>query len=140
MGLPIDVYVKGSVPSVGALLVGNGSASAAFASGAGIVTPLTVGGTGVGFKNSWVNYSGSDTPARYWLDPFGMVHIEGAVMSGTSGIVFTLPSGYIPVKAQAWAIISNAAIAQVGVDTSGNVTLSYYSNVWAWLTGQFFVG
>ena len=47
---------------------------------------------------------------------------------------------YQRVKAQAWAIISNAAIAQVGVDTSGNVTLSYYSNVWAWLTGQFFVG
>ncbi|HYP48866.1 MAG TPA: hypothetical protein VEQ61_09550, partial [Thermoleophilaceae bacterium] len=37
------------------------------------------------------------TPAGFWRDPFGTVHLQGRV-DGPGGVVFTLPDGYRPAS------------------------------------------
>ena len=47
--------------------------------------------------NSWVNYGGAYDTAGYYIDPYGVVHLKGALKTGTSGTVaFVLPTGYRP--------------------------------------------
>ena len=51
---------------------------------------------GVGFQNSWVNFSNGYSSAAYRLTG-NVVRITGNVKSGASGsVIFTLPSGFRP--------------------------------------------
>lgn len=48
------------------------------------------------FENSWVNID-TTRAARFYKDPFGIVHLAGMINTGTANtIAFTLPSGYFP--------------------------------------------
>jgi hypothetical protein len=50
------------------------------------------------FENSWANLGGAYETAAFYKDPFGRVHIKGAVDTGSSGTTaFTLPEGYRPL-------------------------------------------
>ena len=71
------------------------------ASASGGDNPSTTTGTFGWFAptlgNSWVNYGSGLTPAGYLLDPFGNVHIRGALKDGTLGsAAFTLPAALRP--------------------------------------------
>ena len=76
-------------------------------------TPLT---------NSWV--AGSSAPG-YFKDEFGIVHLRGAIKSGTTSVAaFVLPSGYRPAVTCVFPVIDGAnLVAQCSVDTAGNVVI-----------------
>jgi hypothetical protein len=49
------------------------------------------------FANSWSDVGIAGYPVAYYKDPFGVVHLSGAVKGGTlATAAFTLPSGYRP--------------------------------------------
>ncbi len=54
----------------------------------------------VTLENGWTNYGDLvERPAAYAVDAQGIVHLRGAIKSGTSGtIAFTLPAGLVPAK------------------------------------------
>lgn len=82
--------------------------------------------------NGWTNYneSGSATsygPARFYKDPFGVVHLSGLIKGGTettSGqTVMTLPAGYRPSRRVMFAVITSPnVVARVDVLSDGSVT------------------
>lgn len=69
----------------------------------------------------WSNSTVVDT--TYVKDGNGFVHVYGTVTGGT-GTIFTLPSGYHPPVTQTFPTIANGAIGLLQIDTSGNITLS----------------
>lgn len=83
-----------------------------------------VGGSGAPpFTNSWVNSGGSNAPAAYWKDAFGVVTLEGTIKSGTVGsAAFTLPPGFRPDKDRFFPAYSNAVLGLVQVSSGGVVT------------------
>lgn len=89
--------------------------------------------------NSWVNFGGAFNVAGYYKDPFGIVHLRGLVKSGVVGSpIFTLPAGYRPTATEIFATDSNAALGQISVNSSGDVTLGFGSNVYASIDGMTF--
>lgn len=87
-----------------------------------------VGGQGQpAFQNSWVNWgAGGLGVAGYWKDPFGFIHLKGAIKSGTiSTAAFTLPPGYRPPEYRVFPAIKVDAgvtsLARVDVNTDGTV-------------------
>ncbi len=84
--------------------------------------------------NSWVNYGGVYSPAGYFKDAAGIVHLRGLLKDGTIGDVpaFTLPVGYRPAYQQVFVAISNNAIGRCDVLQNGEVwfragNLAYFS-------------
>ncbi len=55
-----------------------------------------------GFENGATNIPGEPglnfQPTGFYKDAFGIVHLEGSVKKGSSGVIFTLPSGYRPAS------------------------------------------
>lgn len=94
------------------------------------------------FANSWVNWGSPNFPAGYWKDPFGFVHLQGVVKSGTVGSAITdpLPPGLRPsMTAGPFAVISNGAVGRVDVTSDGLITpIAPSSNVYVSLHGIFF--
>lgn len=89
--------------------------------------------------NSWVYYGSPTNPVGYWKDPNGVVHLRGAVKSGTIGLsVFTLPVGYRPSNTEYFAVVSNGAFGRVVVGSDGGVTPDIGSNVYVTLDGITF--
>jgi hypothetical protein len=87
--------------------------------------------------NSWVNYGGTVQNAGYALH-LGLVRLRGTVKLGTVGSpIFTLPAGYRPGKAEAFAVVSNSLFGMLQVDPNGNVTLAVGSNVFVYLNCTF---
>jgi hypothetical protein len=77
--------------------------------------------------NSWQNIGGSEPPAGYYKDSLGIIHIRGAVKSGSSitATVFTLPAGYRPAyyaRGGAASDIDGTSAEIVLVSTNGNVS------------------
>jgi len=92
------------------------------------------------FQNSWTNYDpvNWDT-CCFFKDLSGIVHLQGLVMGGTSGIIFTLPSGYRPPKNVLFVVDSNNAFARVDIAPSGTVTaFPGYSSIFLSLSGITF--
>lgn len=64
--------------------------------------PILVGSSGAGapgFLNAWVNYdtTGVDTPAAFYKDALGIVHLSGWIKNGTINLpAFILPEGFRP--------------------------------------------
>jgi hypothetical protein len=74
------------------------------------------------FQNSWVDFGVSFAPAKYYKDPFGIVHLEGLIKNGASGSpAFTLPAGYRPSAEEIFTSFSNAGLASVNVNFAGQV-------------------
>jgi hypothetical protein len=85
------------------------------------------------FTNSWANYGGGYTGARFKKDKENTVFLEGLIASGTvNASSFTLPVGYRPTGgACIFAVETNPnTIGRADVTTSGTVTLTSGSNLW----------
>ncbi len=70
--------------------------------------------------------------ASYYRDPYGTVHLQGAVLRcpPTSDLIFTLPAGYRPGRAEILIGWSSVGPVQVGVDSIGNVAAAIPDNQW----------
>jgi hypothetical protein len=90
--------------------------------------------------NSWANFGGGTSPAGFWKDPTGIVHLTGAVKSGTMGVsIFTLPAGYRPLSGQSYfPIVSNSTTGVCYVDPGGAVVPTAGSSVSVCLDGISF--
>ena len=99
----------------------------------------TVGGVGEpSFENGWVNFGAGQANAAYTRDATGVVHVRGAVKSGTvsptsTGDVFTLPVGYRPAEITYIAAMTtdganNVTPGWVSVDQNGAVTVGVGDN------------
>lgn len=93
------------------------------------------------FENGWVNWGAPNFDAGYWKDPFGFVHLQGVIQSGTVGsAAFTLPPGLRPaLTAGPFIVLSNGAAGRVDVTADGAVTpISPSSNAYVSLHGIYF--
>ena len=78
--------------------------------------------TNATLTNAWV--AGSSAPG-YFKDEFGIVHLRGAIKSGTTSVAaFVLPSGNRPAVTCVFPVIDGAnLVAQCAIDASGNVVI-----------------
>ena len=87
------------------------------------------------FYNSWVNYGGGFTVARYCRRG-GVVYLQGLVRLGNAGTIFHVPAGFKP---SAGTLIFGPADAGTGaridVDTAGNVVFGGGNNAFVSLAG-----
>ena len=89
--------------------------------------------------NSWIPFdSATYNTFQYMKDEMGFVHIRGMVKSGTTGIIFTLPTGYRPLKTEVNPCLSNNVIGRVDINASGVVTCIVYNNTYVSLQGICF--
>jgi hypothetical protein len=89
---------------------------ASFARSASVFTALTP-------QNGWTNAPFSTSNAAAALVG-GTVHLKGAVASGTSGVLFTLPSAFRPARAAyAKVDLCNATNGRLFIQPSGVVTV-----------------
>jgi hypothetical protein len=69
---------------------------------AGVPPPVETLTTVTTFANGWSDYD-TTNPVRYYKDPAGVVHLQGAVKGGTFfQPAFTLPAGYRPAAQYAY--------------------------------------
>jgi hypothetical protein len=74
------------------------------------------------FQNGWTNEDpGTTVTAGFYKDPFGVVHLKGAIVSGTNAPVFTLPAGYRPGLALSETIARTSGPSQIGISPNGAV-------------------
>lgn len=71
---------------------------------------------------TWTNLGAGQPDVTYWKDPFGMVHLEGAVTGGGADTIFTLPAGYRPAAAQLFPVVANAVFSYLQIATTGVVS------------------
>lgn len=94
------------------------------------------------FENSWVNYNtASFYGAAFYKDALGFVHLRGLVKSGTVGTgfaIFTLPTGYRPLKQLGYVVNANTAFGNLRISTDGKVFLETGSNAYLFLDGITF--
>jgi hypothetical protein len=115
-----------------------GSTSGIGASLAGSLTlgnPRTLGDsvwTAPTLVNSWANYGGALAIAGYRKDGFGVVHLKGLLMTGTTNTTaFTLPTGYRPAATEQFGVLSGAVIGYIAIDSAGVVTPTRPgANIW----------
>jgi hypothetical protein len=75
----------------------------------------------VTFSNSWAQEAGYET-VGYFIDGEGMVHLHGAMDSGTmTTTAFTLPTGYRPAAQHDFAVCGADIFAAVRVTAAGAV-------------------
>ena len=115
------------------------------------VTPQGSGGE-ADFQNSWVNHTPSvHSPAAFYKDPFGVVHLRGLVKSGSfgfdappSGVIFTLPSSYRPAFGEHTAVVTNGVFGNTKIfgnsesSVAGSVQAQRGDNAWFSLDGITF--
>lgn len=88
-----------------------------------IESPHVVGAAGEpAFQGTWANTNAGHQVARFWKDPMGLVHLEGAISAGTiNTTAFTLPAGYRPSLAIRVATSGNGAFATLQINPDGTV-------------------
>lgn len=92
------------------------------------------------FSNSWVNYGSGWALASYVKDPFGIVHVQGLVKTGTVGTaIFTLPAGYRPEYELVLPTYTDTGIGQIRITTAGVVTALNGGNGYFSLSGINFI-
>ena len=93
-------------------------------------------------QNGWVNFNATDfESAGYRRSAAGDVQLKGTIKDGTtaaSTVLFTLPAGHRPAKTRIFPVVSNNALGQVRVFSSGAVAIYGGSNVWLALDGIAF--
>jgi len=91
------------------------------------------------YTNSWVDAGAPYLIAGYYLDGFGVVHLQGSIKSGTiNTAAFTLPTGYRPTSTLTFAVVSNNTIGGVTVSSAGVVTPTFGNNAYVALDGISF--
>lgn len=81
--------------------------------------------------NGWVNYGGSGSYGTARIRRVGtVVHTQGLVKDGTSGYVFTYPSGFYPGVTKIYPAISNSAFARINNLSTGTLQAVNYNNSW----------
>ncbi len=89
------------------------------------------------FAGTWANLGGGTTPAGYWKDPFGVVHLRGTVDTGAlpPSTIFTLPVGYRPAFQHNFAgirtgagVTSRVSVLATGVvqETAGRTAAGHF--------------
>jgi len=107
------------------------------------VPPATEAWKDVTLEGAWLKYD-SDYAVRYFKDLSGVVHLEGAIKSGTLGTTaFTLPVGYRPAQYQYFAPLStggsnNPVLSELYVDPDGTFTPVVGNNAYFSLDGVSF--
>lgn len=89
--------------------------------------------------NGYANLGGVLSTAQYWLDPATqLVHIAGVLTVGTSAIIAQLPTGFRPTATQSLTVNGANGTAdimgQLQVDTSGNLSLTFFANFSAFIS------
>lgn len=91
-----------------------------------------VGGAGEpAFQNGWVTFGAPFANARFRKDPSGTVFLEGAVKSGTTDTMFTLPPGYRPATDQwctSMAYVGGANLIPAFIRVNANGTVVSHPN------------
>lgn len=84
--------------------------------------------------NSWVNFHANWSPAGFFKDKFGIVHLRGMVKSGTSAtaVIFALPVGYRPAYGKNFGSVANNVFCSIEVAAAGNVTAVAGGSTAAW--------
>jgi hypothetical protein len=95
-----------------------------------------VGGAGEPtFQTSWINYdnnaatpgTGTQRSASFRKYPDGRVRLSGCVKNGNLGVVFTLPPGYRPARADVdFIVMAGGGTAFMYVNTAGEVRVGSY--------------
>jgi hypothetical protein len=98
---------------------------------------------GASLKSGWSNYGSSYSPASYWKDRNGVVHLTGLIRGGTntSGTtLLTLPVGYRPANSELFVQHSDTTDRDVRVDVvaSGDVNIQETAGGWVSLAGMSF--
>jgi hypothetical protein len=88
--------------------------------------------------SGWVAYStASHPPVRYHKDKMGYVHLQGAIKSGSCGVVFTLPAGYRPGYPLYWPnVIHGGTSGYTLITPVGEVQVHLCSNLFTDLGGE----
>lgn len=85
----------------------------------------------------WVNYGLGFTPAGFYKDKMGRVHLRGLV-GGGSGEIFILPAGYRPAYQLIFCVVADNALGRVDVTAAGTVLFVVGSNAFVSLDGISF--
>lgn len=87
--------------------------------------------------NGWANFGAGNQTAQY-RRVGEIVQIRGLVSGGTmSAAIFTFPAGYRAPSSLIFASISNSAIGQLLINSTGDVVPQSGSNVWFSVNCQF---
>lgn len=94
----------------------------------------------------WTNASPTNrTSAGYWKDSQGVVHLQGYVgySSGGSTLIFTLPAGYVPTRAQIITVMTNTGVGSILINQlasglDGQITQLTGGTGWVSLDGISF--
>lgn len=88
----------------------------------------------------WTNYGGEYSPAAYFRDSNGIVHLRGLIRNG-SGNILTLPVGYRPAFREIRVVLvgtTGNSVGRVDILADGTVTFIAGSNSWVSLDGITF--
>jgi hypothetical protein len=116
------------------------------------ILPVANGGTGVAtmtptvtlitaFLNGWVNFNTATwSPAGYYVDLFGFVHLQGNIKNGTIGLeAFVLPPALWPAKRKGFAVMGATPPCRVDVQEDGSVIPQLGTNGFQSLEGITFL-
>lgn len=122
--------------------------------GSGIATKVTDNGIGTmgviktvsTFANAWGNIGvGPTSPARFYKDGHGTVHLAGLIGLGTTTqgtLMFTLPAGFRPDYPTRHPVLTNNGSAlvagEIRIGTDGQVTFWFGQNTYVSLDGVTF--
>lgn len=87
--------------------------------------------------NGWQDYGGDYSPAGYFRDKNGIVHLRGLVKGG-SGAIFVLPEGYRPAYREIHAAVSNNTLGRCDILPDGSVQMVIGQTNWISLDGISF--
>jgi hypothetical protein len=97
-----------------------------------------------GFRHGWSNFGGQFSPAAYFRDANGIVHLRGLIANGQIGVtneVCILDETCRPEFRLALGTICNGDFARVDVLPTGELTvMAATSVVWVSLDGLSFRG
>jgi hypothetical protein len=92
-----------------------------------IATPTITGAawTAPTLAGTWVNFNSGYSPAGYYKDPMGFVHLRGLVVSGTANTtIFTLPVGSRPPYINNLIASVNGAATNLIIGSDGTIASS----------------
>ena len=74
---------------------------------------------------NWSNVGGAYQTARYYIDPTGIVYLEGSIKKSSAGVagetIFTLPVGYRPSAQLSFPVDANGSYGKIDVKANGTV-------------------
>jgi hypothetical protein len=74
------------------------------------------------FLNSWTNLGTTFEAAGYYIDHFGVVHLQGNITGSNTSPIFNLPAGFRPSEQHIFFTIAQGeAVARIDVLANGDV-------------------